>query len=89
MARFGFAGDLLEVDQLRDMGMSKDVVATTGALENETNALDQTDKIRAKGKGGKGKGERAKGGKKGKSLCRICAGGAPEGNRRESGAGRG
>ncbi len=46
LVRFGFTGDLLKVDQLRDVGMSKDVVATPGALENETKALGQTEHIR-------------------------------------------
>ena len=46
MVRLGFAGDFLEVYQLRDMRMSKDVVATPGALEDETKARGQTDHIR-------------------------------------------
>jgi hypothetical protein len=46
LVRFGFTGNLLKVDQLRDIRMSKDVMAAPGAPEGEAKAADQSDHIR-------------------------------------------
>ncbi|MFA5112204.1 MAG: hypothetical protein WC443_12405 [Desulfobaccales bacterium] len=40
MVRFRFPAHLLEVDQLRDIWMNEDVMATPGALEREAKATD-------------------------------------------------
>ena len=46
MVGLGFARNLLKVDQFRQIRMSKDVMAPSGAPEGKTKAADQSDHIR-------------------------------------------
>jgi hypothetical protein len=41
LVRFGFSGNLLEIKQLRETRMCKDVMAATRAFKGKTKAADQ------------------------------------------------